>query len=60
MLKTGNHRSYAESRVRGHLSRFYGLLEQALDGKVDPDLLAKLEGTDNLFPGIDYRCFGRR
>ncbi len=57
MIKTGNHRPYAESRIKIHLSRFHRLGEQVRAGKIDPKFLSQLQEKDNLFPDVDYRVF---
>jgi predicted glycosyl hydrolase (DUF1957 family) len=33
------------------------LLAQAVGGRVDPDMLEKVEKKDNIFPDIDFRLF---
>jgi len=57
MLYTGNHRLYAERRIKTHLSRFERLMELARRGKTDENFLAELEDKDNLFPMLDHRIF---
>ena len=57
MMKTGNHRSYAESRVTGHLRDFHRLQDQIEEGGIESAFLSGLEGRNNLFPGIDYRNY---
>jgi len=53
MLKTGNHKAYAERRFKTHLARFHKLSQQVRRHKVDEIFLSDLEEKDNLFPGID-------
>jgi 1,4-alpha-glucan branching enzyme len=60
MMKTGNHRSYAESRVDGHLDHFRILMDQAKSGKVNEPFLRSLEERNNLFPELDYRVYRSR
>jgi len=60
MMKTGHHRSYAESRVDGHLSHTRLLLDQLKKGKVNQGFLESLEQKNNLFPEMDYRVFQSR
>lgn len=55
ILRTGTSPGYARQRVTTHLLRFIELHEQLTTTRVDPDHLAALEATDNLFPGINYR-----
>ena len=57
MMKAGHYRSYAEKRVRTHLSRFYQLADQVRRGRIQRRFLADLEEKDNLFPWMDYRVF---
>ncbi|HJT23831.1 MAG TPA: 1,4-alpha-glucan branching protein domain-containing protein, partial [bacterium] len=53
MLKTGNHKSYAERRVKGHLARFHQLSQQIRRGRIDGNFLSDLEEKDNLFPAVN-------
>lgn len=57
MLYTGNHRLYAERRIKAHLSRFNHLVDQVRENKVDDPFLSDLEEKDNVFPQIDYRFY---
>jgi 1,4-alpha-glucan branching enzyme len=57
MLYTGNHRLYAEHRIKSHLSRFNQLVDQVRGNKVDERFLFDLEQKDNLFPQMDYRVY---
>ncbi|HEY5040307.1 MAG TPA: 1,4-alpha-glucan branching protein domain-containing protein, partial [bacterium] len=57
MMKTGNHRAYAESRVKGHLFGFSRLYDQVSVGKIDRKFLEELEERENLFPDLDYRIY---
>jgi 1,4-alpha-glucan branching enzyme len=57
MLYTGNHRLYAEQRIKNHLNRFNRLLDQVRGNKVDERFLSDLEEKDNLFPQMDYRLY---
>ncbi len=56
----GNHRSYAESRVDGHLRHFKLLIDQVKNGKLNQTFLASLELKNNLFPEMDYRVYQSR
>ncbi len=60
MMKTGNHRSYAESRVDGHLDHFRVLADQLKSGKLNEPFLKSLEERNNLFPELDYRVYQSR
>jgi len=60
MMKTGNHRSYAEKRVDGHLLHFSGLLDQVERTRVNEVFLEGLEKKNNLFPNIDFRVYQSR
>ncbi len=53
MLKTGNHRTYAERRFKTHLARFQRLSQQIRRRKIDENFLSDLEERDNLFPEIN-------
>jgi 1,4-alpha-glucan branching enzyme len=57
MMKAGNYRSYAERRVKTHLTRFHQLVRQIKYGDIDVRLLSDLEEKDNLFPDLDYRVY---
>jgi 1,4-alpha-glucan branching enzyme len=57
MLKTGNHGSYAELRVKEHTHNVQCLIAQASQGRVDRAFLKALEGKNNLFPQLDYHVF---
>ena len=52
---------YAIRRFRSHVERFTRL-DDMLTGRCsgDEDWLAEIERRDSLFPGIDYRVYGRR
>jgi 1,4-alpha-glucan branching enzyme len=60
MMKTGNHRSYAESRVDGHLRHFKLLMDQLKSRKLNQTFLVSLEQKNNLFPEMDYRVYQSR
>lgn len=53
MLKTGNHKTYAERRFKGHLARFHQLSQQIRRRRVDEAFLSELEEKDNLFSAIN-------
>jgi 1,4-alpha-glucan branching enzyme len=57
MLRTGNHKLYAERRLKAHLARFHRLSEQIRQRRVDEPFLADLEEKDNLFPQIKTEPF---
>jgi len=57
IMKTGTAVQYAESRVKGHLSRFQILARQINAGTVDAAGLAAMESQDNIFPDIDFRVY---
>lgn len=44
--------AYARDRALSHRARFERLLEMAVSGRVDEDVLAELENTDNPFPWL--------
>lgn len=56
MIHNHSAEDYARDRIREHADNFTGLLELWKTQKSGP-LLAKLEGTWNIFPWIDYRWF---
>ncbi|MGH7739238.1 MAG: glycoside hydrolase family 57 protein, partial [bacterium] len=60
MMKTGNHRSYAEQRIAGHLEHFRIMMDQVESGRLDVPFLEFLEETNNLFPRLDYRVYRSR
>jgi len=53
MLRSGTSADYARQRVKTHLLHFIALHEQLANTRVDPDWLAKIEQSDNLFPEIN-------
>jgi len=55
ILRTGTSPEYARKRVKDHLLSFLSLYEQLIAGRVDEVQLERLEATDNVFPGVDYR-----
>ncbi|HEV2354060.1 MAG TPA: 1,4-alpha-glucan branching protein domain-containing protein, partial [Puia sp.] len=57
MLKTGNHKTYAERRFKSHLSRFHQLSQQIRRRKIDENFLYDLEEKDNLFPAVNPRAY---
>jgi len=57
MISMGTTVDYAESRLRTHINRFNGLLEQIQEARIDEDWLARIEACDGIFPSIDYTDF---
>ena len=57
LLYIGSHASYARRRFTDHVNCAVDLLAQAVGGRVDPDMLEKVEKKDNIFPDIDFRLF---
>ena len=55
ILRTGTSPEYARTRVKEHLMRFTALYDQMTRSGVDEKWLEKIEGADNIFPGVDYR-----
>lgn len=55
ILRTGTSPEYAKKRVKEHLLRFLALHEQLTKGRINEAALQKMEITDNLFPGVNYR-----
>jgi len=55
ILRTGTSPDYARRRVKDHLLRFIALHEQLTATAVNETWLARVEATDNLFPGVNYR-----
>lgn len=55
ILRNNTSPGYARQRVETHLLRFTALYEQLCAGKIDEPALVHLEGTDNIFPHINYR-----
>ncbi len=53
MMKTGNHKTYAERRFKAHLSRFQQLSQQIRRRQIQENFLSDLEEKDNLFPDIN-------
>ncbi|HVR36275.1 MAG TPA: 1,4-alpha-glucan branching protein domain-containing protein [Methylomirabilota bacterium] len=55
ILRTGTSPDYARTRVKEHLLRFIALHEQLTATRIDEPWLARVEGKDNLFPGLEHR-----
>jgi 1,4-alpha-glucan branching enzyme len=53
-MTTGTTVSYATKRFREHLDRFRKLAEQIEWNKIDLSYLTQIEGTDFIFPNIDF------
>jgi 1,4-alpha-glucan branching enzyme len=58
ILRSGTSPAYARKRVTDHLLRFSNLHEQLLCSRIDEAWLADIESRDNIFPELNYRCFG--
>ncbi|MSU60807.1 MAG: DUF1957 domain-containing protein [Pedosphaera sp.] len=58
ILRTGTSPEYARRRIKAHLLRFLALHEQLTLTRIDEPWLAHIEWLDNLFPDINYRCWG--
>jgi 1,4-alpha-glucan branching enzyme len=59
IMKTGTAVSYAVKRTKEHLQRFGGLYEAIRSRQIDEVWLKGVEAEDNLFPGLDYRVYGK-
>jgi 1,4-alpha-glucan branching enzyme len=57
IMKGGTVVEYAVQRTRTHLLRFMKLYRQIKHDRIDEWFLAEIEGKDNLFPDMDYRCY---
>jgi 1,4-alpha-glucan branching enzyme len=57
IMKTGTTVEYAVRRTREHVERFLRLEEQLRQGRIDEEGLARMEGSLNFFPEIDYRVY---
>jgi 1,4-alpha-glucan branching enzyme len=57
IMRAGTMVDYAASRTRSHLRRLRALCDQVEAGAVDEAWLARLEATDTIFPGIDFRVY---
>jgi 1,4-alpha-glucan branching enzyme len=57
ILKAGTATEYAARRSREHIISFTALYQSILSGRVDEQLVRKLEERNNLFPNLDYRVF---
>ncbi len=55
MIETGSSPDYARRRLEEHLARFQLLADRLDSGQLDEALLAGIEATDNLLPGLDVR-----
>lgn len=59
IMKTGTTVDYAIKRTKTHIHNVLELHRQIRASAIDEDFLRNLELTDNLFPEIDYKSFGR-
>ena len=57
LLYIGSHASYAGRRFAEHVNCAVDLLSQAIEDRVEPEMLEKSEKKDNIFPDIDFRLF---
>jgi len=57
IMKGGTVVEYAVERTKTHLLRFLKLYRQIRHERIDESFLADVEGKDNLFPDMDYRCY---
>lgn len=57
IMRTGTDVSYARSRIRDHLARFYYLEKCIAAKKIDERRLRALEILDGIFPALDVRHF---
>ena len=57
ILKTQTHTAYAHRRLRDHLARFTTLYEAISRNAIDDTWLSELEGTDPVFPFLDYHLY---
>jgi 1,4-alpha-glucan branching enzyme len=59
IMKTGTTVPYAVKRVKTHIHNFNFIYESLCRNVVKTEWLTKLEKSNNIFPGINYRMFGR-
>ena len=59
IMKTGTTVPYAIKRVKTHIHNFNFIYESLCRNVVKTEWLTKLEKHNNLFPGINYRMFGK-
>ena len=57
IITAGTMDSYARTRITSHLLRFFDLVKQIKENKIDQAWLQQLKTVDNLFPHLDYRLF---
>ncbi|RJQ30383.1 MAG: DUF1957 domain-containing protein [Peptococcaceae bacterium] len=57
IMSTGTMVDYAIKRSKTHLHNFLRLYEEINDNHIDEGRLGHLEYTNNIFPGLDYRCY---
>ncbi|MBI4667400.1 MAG: DUF1957 domain-containing protein [Nitrospinae bacterium] len=57
IMKTGTMSQYAEKRTKEHLARFNRLYDDVVHDSVDEGYLKELEGSDNIFPDINWRVY---
>ena len=56
-IRAGAARDYAEGRVRAHLCRVEGLIEQLEGHEVDESTLGSLEGATPIFPWLSFSLY---
>ncbi|MEJ2695713.1 MAG: DUF1957 domain-containing protein [Candidatus Sulfobium sp.] len=59
MMKTGNASEFARRKFTAHTLNFFNLHSEITSGRVRKKRLEILEQTNNLFPDLDHRMFGR-
>jgi 1,4-alpha-glucan branching enzyme len=57
MIYRGDMAEYGTRRTKTHLSRLRKLKDQIEGRTIDEHWLSLIENQNNIFPGIDYRCF---
>ncbi|MBN2655422.1 MAG: DUF1957 domain-containing protein [Spirochaetales bacterium] len=59
IMKTGTTVPYAVKRVKTHIHNFNFIYDSLSRNVVKTEWLTKLEKRNNIFPGINYRMFGK-
>lgn len=57
IMKTGTMVSYATSRTRDHLLRFFYIYDMLMSGEIDFAWLVDIENKDNIFPDVRYHVY---
>lgn len=58
MMKTGTASEFAKNKFTEHMTNFFALHRDITSGRINRELLSRLETKNNIFRDIDYRIYG--